>query len=114
MIQFIQLILTTSLLLTQSAFAAPVIDTQSGLLIDEGYKEVKQHCSTCHSPKLIIQSQASHQGWVDTISWMQKEQGMPLLNKQNEKLILNYLVKNYAPNKKGRRTALIIKKWVKY
>ncbi len=114
MIQFARLSLITSLLLIQPAFAAPVIDSQSGLLMDEGYKIVKQHCSSCHSPKLIIQTQATQQGWLDTIRWMQTEQGMSLLNKLDEKKVLDYLTKNYAPNKKGRRKPLSIKKWGKY
>ena len=113
MIQFVRLTLITFLLLTQSVFALQTIDPQSGLLIDAGYKLVKQHCSTCHSLKIVIQSKASRQGWVDTIRWMQKEQGMPSLNKQSEKMILNYLAKNYAPYNKGRRIPLVIKKWVK-
>ena len=113
MIQFVRFSLLTSLLLIQPALAAPVIDSQSGLLVDQGYKAVIQHCSTCHSPKLIIQTQATEQGWLDTIRWMQKEHGMPLLNKQDEKLVLTYLAKNYPPISKGRRRPISIKKWVK-
>jgi hypothetical protein len=114
MIQFVRLILISPLLFTQPAFAEQAVDLQSGLLIDVGYKAVKLHCSTCHSPKIIVQNQASRQGWLDTIRWMQKKQGMSLLNEQNENMILNYLAKNYAPNKKNQRTPLKIKKWYKY
>lgn len=114
MIQIIRAILITSILLTQSAFAIQTIDSTSDLIIDEGYKSVEQHCATCHSLKLITQSKASRQGWLDTVRWMQKEHGMSLLNNQNEKVILDYLSKNYAPNKKGRRTPLVIDDWVKY
>jgi hypothetical protein len=112
MIQIVRLTLFFSLFLTQSAFAVQTIDSQSGLIIDLGYKSVKQHCSTCHSLEIVIQSKASRQGWVDTIRWMQKEQGMSFLNKSSEKRILNYLTKNYSPNNKGRRIPLVIKKWI--
>ncbi len=112
MIQFVRLILITFLLFTQSAFAVETIDSQSGLLVDDGYQLVKQNCSTCHSLKIVVQSKASRQAWIDTISWMQK-QGMPSLSKPIEQKILNYLSKNYAPDNKGRRTPLIIKKWIK-
>ena len=113
MIQFVRLIMIAFLLLAQSAFAVQTIDTQSGLFIDNGYKTVKQHCSICHSLKIVTQSKASRQGWLDTIRWMQKEQGMLALNKQSETIILNYLAKNYAPDNTGRRTPLVIKEWVK-
>ena len=113
MIQFVRLTLITFLFLTQSVFAVQTIDSQSGLLVDEGYKAVKQHCSTCHSLNIVIQSKASRQGWLDTIRWMQKEQGMSFLNKQSEKMILDYLAKNHAPDNQGRRIPLVIKEWVK-
>lgn len=112
MIQFVRLMLITFLFFTQSVFAVETIDSQSGLLVDEGYQLVKQHCSTCHSLKIVVQSKASHQAWLDTISWM-KKQGMPGLSKPTEQKILNYLSKNYAPDNKGRRSPLTIKKWIK-
>ncbi|MCF6251655.1 MAG: hypothetical protein L3J75_10380 [Methylococcaceae bacterium] len=113
MIQIVRLTLIFSLFLTQPVFAVQTIDPQSGLIIDLGYKSVQQYCSTCHSLEVVIQSKASRQGWIDTIRWMQKDQGMPFLSKVSEKIILNYLTKNYSPNNKGRRSPLFIKKWDK-
>lgn len=112
MSQFVRLILLAFLLFSQSTYAVQTTDSQSGLLIDEGYLLVKKHCSTCHSLKIVVQSKASRQDWRDTIDRMYK-QGMPLLSIPSEKNILNYLSKNYAPDNKGRRTPLFIKKWVK-
>jgi len=111
--QFVKLALFI-LLFNQSVFATQSIDSQSGLVIDKGYKAVKQQCSTCHSLIMVIQNKASREGWLDTIRWMQNTQGMPLLNQSNENIILNYLAKNYPSNKKGRRSAVIVKKWKKY
>jgi len=114
MIQFVRLILITLLFLTQSVYAVQTIDSQSGLLIDKGYKVVEQHCSICHSLTLVIQNRASRQGWINTIRWMQQTQGMALLNKQDEKVILDYLAKNYAPNKTSRRMPIVTKGWHKF
>jgi cytochrome c1 len=112
MIRVIKLTLVYSLLLSQSVFAVQAIDSRSGLFIDEGYKVVETTCSTCHSLKLIVKSTASRQAWLDTIRWMQTEQGMQTLSKKNEKVILDYLAKNYAANnKRGRRKPLLIQNW---
>jgi len=112
--QFIRFTLFTLLFVNQSAFAAQSIDSQSGLIVDSGYKVVKQQCSTCHSLNMVIQNKASRQGWLDTIRWMQNTQGMTLLNKSSEEIILNYLAKNYPSNKKGRRSTVIVNKWKKF
>ena len=114
MISFIRLILITSLLIVQSAYAAQTIDSKSGLLIDKGFKTVKQHCSTCHSLKIVTQNKASRQGWLDTIRWMQKTQGTSSLNAKTEKVILDYLANNYSSSKKSRRAPITIEKWYKY
>lgn len=113
MVQIIRLILVSTALLFQSVFAAELIDSKSALIIDKGYKLVEKSCSTCHSLKLVTKNTASRKNWLETIQWMQREQGMPVLSKQNEKLILDYLAKNYAPHKKGRRLPLSIQQWTK-
>ncbi len=114
MIFFVRLILISFLLFFQLAFAVQTIASKSGLIIDEGYIAVQQHCSTCHSLSLIVQNKASRQGWIDTLHWMQKKQGMALLDEKSEISILNYLTKNYGPNKKSRRMPLVTKKWYRY
>jgi len=101
------------LLMSQSILAAQNIDTQSGLIIDSGFAAVKKQCSLCHSAQLITQNKASHQGWQDTLRWMQEKQGMQSLSQQTETLILNYLAKNYAPEQTGRRKPLVVEKWKK-
>ena len=108
------LIIATStflLFFTTSLFAEINTDPQTGLKIGEGYDKVKTTCTTCHSAKLIIQNRATRQGWLDTIRWMQKTQGLQRLASQNESIILNYLSKNYAPEKKYRRAPLVVEKW---
>ena len=101
------------LLMTQSILAAQNIDPESGLIIDSGFAVVKKQCSVCHSPQLITQNEASYQGWLDTLRWMQEKQGMHSLSQQTEVLILNYLTKNYAPEGTGRRKPLLIDNWKK-
>ena len=48
--------------------------------------------------------------WAATIDWMQETQNLADLG-LNEEIIINYLVKNYPPSKKGRRQALASIDW---
>lgn len=114
MIQFIRFLSLTFLLLTQAVFAVERIDSQSGLIVDKGYQEVKKNCSSCHSLTLVIQNKASRKGWLEMLRWMQKTQGMAMLKEQEEEVILSYLSKNYAVKKISRRRPLRIEKWHRY
>jgi cytochrome c1 len=81
-------------------------DPQSGLKIDTGFEIVKAYCTACHSAKLIEQSGKTREGWIDSIRWMQRNQGLwDLADKEAE--ILDYLAKNYTLPKIAPRRALI-------
>ena len=86
------------------------IHVETGLIVDEGWELVRQNCISCHSSKLIIQNGMSREGWSSTIKWMQKTQKLWDLG-ANEKPILDYLEKNFAPKKRGRRAPLVIEEW---
>ncbi len=85
-------------------------DVATGLIIDEGFEIVKTTCTACHSAELVTQNRATREGWLSMIRWMQQEQGLWLLG-DNEQVILDYLEKNYAPDKQGRRKALEEPEW---
>ncbi len=83
------------------------IHLKTGLIYDRGFDQVRANCTVCHSAKLIIQNRANRDGWAQMISWMQQEQGLWDLGK-NESVILDYLSTHYAPLEKGRRDNLNI------
>lgn len=70
------------------------IDPNTGLAIDEGFDLVRGQCTACHSPKLITQSGKTREGWIESIRWMQRNQGLWDLG-PTEEPIVNYLAKNY-------------------
>lgn len=74
----------------------------SGFVNDIGVSQVIQHCTQCHSSRLVTQNRLSEAGWKATIEWMQETQNLWDLGK-NEERIIAYLAKNYGPTKKGRR-----------
>jgi len=81
------------------------IDPLTGLIIAEGFPQVKALCTPCHSAKLVTQNRASREGWEQMIRWMQETQNLKDLG-TNEPIVLDYLAANYAPQEIGRRTNL--------
>jgi len=80
---------------TDKSLAEQKIDKESGLIIDNNWKLVRDTCTVCHSAKLVTQNRMNRKKWSELIKWMQKEQGLWPLG-ANEALILDYLSKNYA------------------
>ncbi|SNR48235.1 sulfite dehydrogenase (cytochrome) subunit SorB [Maribacter sedimenticola] len=86
------------------------IHLRTGLIDAPDLQAVITNCTTCHSSQLIIQNRMGEEQWNATIRWMQKTQGLWPLG-DNQKVIVDYLVKNYPPLKKGRRPALTNIEW---
>ena len=86
------------------------IHVSTGFVAKEGYMKVVQNCTGCHSSKLVTQNKMSRERWIATIKWMQETQNLWDLG-PNEKIIVDYLAKYYAPEKKGRRENLDCEDW---
>ncbi|GGD58399.1 monoheme cytochrome C [Muriicola marianensis] len=86
------------------------IHVRTGLKEAEGLMTVVNNCTNCHSAQLVIQNRMNEERWIATIRWMQETQNLWDLGK-NEEIIVNYLVTNYPPKKKGRREILTDIQW---
>lgn len=86
------------------------IHVASGLVVDDGFIQVKATCLACHSAKLVTQNRATRDGWKKMIRWMQETQNLWDLG-TNEDIILDYLAKHYAPDEAGRRPNLPTPTW---
>ncbi len=86
------------------------VHVRTGLVDAEGLMLVVNNCTNCHSSKLVTQNRMSADRWNATIEWMQETQNLWDLG-GNQEIIVNYLVTNYPPQKKGRRMALINIDW---
>ncbi len=86
------------------------IHVRTGLIDAEGLMEVVNNCTNCHSAKLVTANRMNKERWAATIDWMQETQNLWDLG-GNEEIIINYLVANYPPQKKGRRMALTNIEW---
>lgn len=81
------------------------IHIRTGFVDDIGLMTVVNNCTNCHSSKLVIQNRMNESRWNATIKWMQETQNLWALG-DNQKVIVDYLVKNYPPIEKGRREGL--------
>ena len=93
-------IVTGLFLATSSLLGAQEDYTHQGLAPGEGRDLVLGNCTVCHSASIILQNHMSWEAWNKTISWMQKEQGMWELEKNDRKIILDYLSKTQGLNQK--------------
>ena len=86
------------------------IHIRTGFIEDAGLMTVVNNCTNCHSAKLVIQNRMDATRWNATIKWMQETQNLWALG-DNQKIIVDYLVKNYPPIDKGRRESLTNITW---
>ncbi|MCW5519618.1 monoheme cytochrome C [Aureitalea sp. L0-47] len=86
------------------------IHVRTGLVEADGLMEVVNNCTACHSAKIVTQNRMNTERWNATIVWMQETQNLWDLGK-NQEIIVNYLVTNYPPKKKGRREVLTDIDW---
>jgi len=86
------------------------IHVRTGFVDDVGLMTVVNNCTNCHSSKLVIQNRMNEDRWNATIKWMQETQNLWPLG-DNQKIIVDYLVKNYPPIEKGRRASLTNINW---
>ena len=73
-----------------------------GLPPGPGQKLVAKTCTLCHSSAIILQNHMSKKKWDETITWMQKKQGMRKLSRRDRNTILNYLTKVQGVNGKPK------------
>ena len=68
-----------------------------------GREEVMAYCGTCHSMKLVAQQGLTRADWTDVLVEMYEEQDMEVLEKEDAKLILDYLSKHVGLENRKRR-----------
>lgn len=99
---------------TLTTAVADSVDKETGLALDPNFMIVKAQCTSCHSPKLILQHRFTRDEWLSKIRWMQRNHKLWDLG-ESEKTVLDYLAKHYAPSQSAysRREALRNVKWYK-
>ena len=81
------------------------IHVRTGLKDAEGLLTVVNTCTVCHSADIVMNNRMNEERWNTTIKWMQDTQGLWELG-PNQKVIVDYLTKNYPMPKATRRANL--------
>lgn len=75
-------------------------DSKYGVLVEgKGAEETYTYCSACHSERLVAQQGLTREGWSELMQWMVEEQGMAPIQEPDRTRILDYLAKNYGPDR---------------
>lgn len=85
------------------AAAGAQLDTDTGLVIETGWQDVRMHCGGCHGFGLVTGQRADRAGWLAMIRWMQETQNLWAIPDDVETRIVDYLATHYAPDQHGRR-----------
>ncbi len=80
-------------------------DPETRFVIDENWEIVKANCIQCHSAKLVVQTRANRETWLEMIRWMQQTQSLWSFPTETEAKILDYLTAHYAPTQSRSRRA---------
>ncbi|MBY6069417.1 aldehyde dehydrogenase [Leisingera aquaemixtae] len=71
-------------------------DSEFGQLVAaEGAEETYYVCTACHSEMIVAQQGKTREGWSGLLDWMTEEQGMPELDPDERRIILDYLSAHY-------------------
>ncbi len=81
------------------------LDPETRFVIDEHWEIVKANCTQCHSAKLVVQTRADRETWLEMIRWMQRTQNLWAFPTKTEAKILDYLAAHYAPTRSSSRRA---------
>lgn len=82
-----------------------MLDPETRFVIDEDWELVKANCIQCHSAKLVVQTRANRETWLEIIRWMQQTQSLWSFPTETEAKILDYLTAHYAPTQSRSRRA---------
>jgi hypothetical protein len=63
-----------------------------------GRDETFYACTACHGFKLVAQQGMNRRQWDESLTWMTEKHGMPNLEGDERKVVLDYLEKTYPPS----------------
>ncbi len=87
-------------------FGEAAEDDWAGLPASPGREDVFYLCQACHSLAIVKQQGLSREDWDETLVWMVEEQGMPEMDPETERNVLDYLATHYGPDRAlGQATA---------
>ncbi len=89
------LLAIASPVLAQPASFTPREETPEEFPAGPGRDETFYTCTACHNFKLVAAQGMSRERWEDTLDWMTVRHGMPKLEGEDRRRVVDYLAKTY-------------------
>lgn len=80
-------------------------DTPEMLPDAPGREETFNTCIACHGVAVIQRSRLTRDGWDELMDWMTEKHGMPKLEGDDRRVIVDYLARVFPPGTQQRRGA---------
>jgi hypothetical protein len=90
-------------LLFLPAFAAGAEETPEALPEGPGREETFYTCMACHGTAVIRRSRLTREGWDELMDWMTEKHGMPRLEGEDRRVVVDYLARVFPPDTTQRR-----------
>lgn len=81
----------------------PVAETPEALPDGHGREDTFYRCTACHGTAVIRRSRLSRDRWDELMDWMTERHGMPVLEGDERRLIVDYLAAAFPPQEPRRR-----------
>jgi mono/diheme cytochrome c family protein len=80
----------------------PVPEIPEVLPEGAGREEAFYRCTACHGTAVIRRSHLSRERWDELMDWMTEKHGMPPLDGEERRLIVDYLAGAFPPQQRRR------------
>jgi hypothetical protein len=80
-----------------------VVETPEVLPEGAGREDTFYRCTACHGTAVIRRSRLSRERWDELMDWMTERHGMPPLEGEERRLIVDYLAGAFPPQEQRRR-----------
>ncbi|TPG59659.1 hypothetical protein EAH89_05320 [Roseomonas nepalensis] len=81
----------------------PVAEAPEALPDGHGREDTFYRCTACHGTAVIRRSRLSRDRWDELMDWMTERHGMPPLEGDERRLIVDYLAGAFPPQEPRRR-----------
>ena len=99
----VRALLAAALLPALAMPAARAQETPEALPEAPGREETFNTCIACHGTAVIRRSRLTREGWDELMDWMTEKHGMPRLEGEDRRTIVDYLARAFPPGTQQRR-----------
>lgn len=89
--------------LEQAVTTEQITEMPEALPEGHGREDTFYRCTACHSTAVIRRSRLSRDRWDELMDWMTERHGMPPLEGDERRLVVDYLAGAFPPQEQRRR-----------